>query len=159
MFERLTDDARHTVTQAAKLEARGLGSRTVEAEHLLLALADPRTPVGGLLAAHGLDHDGLVSVLELETDRSLAAVGVCASDFGLPGTPAASIGPIRFGSSTKRALARAVNVASGHGDRALTPAHLLAGILRAELGTVPRALAFAEVDRPALVVEVDRLLG
>ena len=41
----------------------------------------------------------------------------------------------------------------------LRPAHLLLGILRAEVGTVPRALALAGVDQAALTARVQDGLG
>jgi ATP-dependent Clp protease ATP-binding subunit ClpA len=159
MFERLDADARRAVIRAAEDEARRLGSATVEEEHLLLALAaDPATRAGGLLVDSGLDHDGLLAALERETERSLAAVGVRIGDFGLPEARVARRRKVRFATSAKRALARAVRLTSARGDRALTPAHLLVGILGAELGTVPRALDAAAVDRPGLVAAAERLL-
>jgi D-alanyl-D-alanine carboxypeptidase len=36
--------------------------------------------------------------------------------------------------------------------------HLLLGILRAEIGTVPRALALAGIDRAHLVLRVEQAL-
>lgn len=159
MFERLEPDTRRAVVRAAHDEARGLGSPTVEAEHLLLALADdPRTPAGGLLVERGLDHAGLVAALERETEQSLAAVGVALSDFVLAGRPPAMRRKTTFGTSAKQALARAVGLASARGDRTVSPGHLVVGILRAEIGTVPRALALAGVDRVALIGRVERLL-
>ena len=47
-------------------------------------------------------------------------------------------------------MQRATTVAKEHGDRYLRPTHLLLGVLAAEEGTVPRALAGAGVDRPDL---------
>jgi ATP-dependent Clp protease ATP-binding subunit ClpA len=143
---------------AAVDEARALGSATVEAEHLLLALAaDAASPAGGLLAQAGLDPDGVRAALERETERSLAAVGVRLADFALPDQPAAPRRAPAIAASAKRALERAVRVAAAGGERRVTGLHLLAGIVRAELGTVPRALDAAGVDRIALAVRVDRL--
>jgi ATP-dependent Clp protease ATP-binding subunit ClpA len=160
MFERLEPDARRAVVRAAYDEARALGSATVEEEHLLLALAaDPQTAAGGLLVDSGLDHDGVVAALEQEAERSLAAVGVALSDFGLADPPAAPRTKAGFATSAKRAIARAVGAASARGARAISPADLLVGILRAELGTVPRALDAAGVDRVGLLSRAERLLA
>ena len=93
MFERFTHDARRVVKSAETL-ASGLGSPTIEAEHLLLALADCQ-PV---LADVGLDHDGVLAALDEERVRSLLAVGISAADFDLP--PAPLTRP-RFAASSK----------------------------------------------------------
>ncbi len=45
-------------------------------------------------------------------------------------------------------MVRAVRAAEG--DRQIRPAHLLLGILGAQLGTVPRALQLAGVDQAEL---------
>ena len=67
MFEQLAVDARRVVVRAAEEEALALGSATVEAEHLLLALATDETgPVGRLLADAGLAHDGVIAALARE---------------------------------------------------------------------------------------------
>ena len=142
MFERFTQDARQVV-KAAETLARELGSPTIEAEHLLLALAD-REPV---LADAGLDHDGLLAALEAERDRSLVAVGISAADFDLPTAPVARP---RFAASSKRALERAVRAALARSDKRIAGGHILLGVLAAEAGTVPRALAVAGVDRVEL---------
>jgi ATP-dependent Clp protease ATP-binding subunit ClpA len=142
MFERFTRDARQVV-RAAETMARGLGSQTVEAEHLLLALADCQ-PV---LADVGLDHDGVLAALEAERDRSLLAVGISAGDFDLP--PAPLTRP-RVAASTKLALGRALRAAADRSDKRIAGGHILLGVLAAEAGTVPRALEIAGIDRTEL---------
>ncbi|HEY5195661.1 MAG TPA: Clp protease N-terminal domain-containing protein [Solirubrobacteraceae bacterium] len=159
MFERFDADARRVVVRAAYEEAQALGSASLEGEHLLLALAaDPSTGAGGLLVDSGLDHDGLVAALERETERSLAAVGIALSDYEPAARPAAGRRKASFATSSKRALARAVGVASARGDRVVSTAHLLVGILRGEIGTVPRALEAVGVDRVTLMIAAERLL-
>lgn len=159
MFERFVKDVRRVVVRAAEQEAQELGSVTVEAEHLLLALAaDEDSAVGQLLAGSGLDHDGLHAALERETERSLAAVGVALTDF-TPLRPTAPRRQPRFAASSKSALHRTVQIAASRKDGYITPPHLLVGILRADIGTVPRALAAAEIDRVELLTQAERLLG
>jgi len=141
MFERFSHDAREVV-KVAEAEARELGSPTIEAEHLLLALADR---VAALPAA-GLDHDGVLAALDAERDRSLAAVGVSASGFEpspLPSKP-------KFATSAKSALELALREALARGDKRILPGHVLLGVLRPQAGTVPRALQQAGVDRDEL---------
>jgi ATP-dependent Clp protease ATP-binding subunit ClpA len=142
MFERFTHDARRVV-KAAEAHASLLGSPTVEAEHLLLALAEFQ-PV---LAGFGLDHDGVVAALEEERERSLRAVGISVADFDLP--PAPLTRP-RMAASSKLALERAVRAAVARSHKRIAGGHLLLGVLAADAGTVPRALAIAGVDRQEL---------
>jgi D-alanyl-D-alanine carboxypeptidase len=160
MLERLEKDARRAVLRGAHDEAQALGSSAVEAEHLLLALAaDEHDPSGRLLAESGLGHDEVRVALEHETERSLAAVGVVLGDFTLPETPVAPRRRPRLAASAKRALERAARIAVGRRDRRITSSHLLLGVLRTDIGTVPRALAAAGVDREALAVRAERLLA
>jgi ATP-dependent Clp protease ATP-binding subunit ClpA len=158
MFERFGKDVRRAVVRAAEHEAQELGSPTVEAEHLLLALAAGGGPAARVLSASGLDHDGLREALEQETERSLAAVGVDASMYWLGEVSARPPRSTRFGASAKRALERAGKVAVARRDGHISAAHLLVGILRADLGTVPRALVAAEKDRDALLSRAEGLL-
>jgi D-alanyl-D-alanine carboxypeptidase len=157
---RITGEVRAAVLRAIQEQAPALGSPTVEAEHLLLALAADRAgPAGRLLAEVGLDPDGLRAALDHETERSLAAVGVRLADFALPDPPRAPRRPPKLATSAKTALERAVRVAAAHGDRHVAGAHLLLGVVRAELGTVPRALDAAGVDRVALATRAERLIA
>ena len=144
MFERLTRDARDVVRQSHE-EATGLRSPTVEAEHLLLALAAPRSgPTAEVLAGAGLDRAGVLTALDAELRRSLEAVGI---DAGLlEQAPPSGWRSPRWGQSAKLALERTVRVAEERRDRRLVPGHLLLAVLRAEAGTVPRALRGAGVD-------------
>jgi ATP-dependent Clp protease ATP-binding subunit ClpA len=161
MRESFAAEVHAVVVRAAEEEAGATGSPTLEAEHLLLALTSRRgDPATELLARSGLDHEGILAALDRETERSLAAVGVAAGDFALADTQIVPrrTGKPRFAASAKRSLERAVRVAAARGDRRITSAHLLLGILRAEAGTVPRALAAVGVDRFALAGEAERLL-
>jgi D-alanyl-D-alanine carboxypeptidase len=143
----------HAVLMRAGHEAREDGSKTIEAQHLLLAIAGEGAP---LLDAAGLDVQTLRGVLEREFEHSLSTVGVSAASYDLP---APSKGPMhpKMGASAKLAMERGVFTAGKKKD--LRPAHLLLGVLRAEVGTVPRALALAGVDRDSLVAGVERSLG
>ena len=159
MLERFVRDVRRVVVRAAEEEAQGLGSATVEAEHLLLALAaEEGSPAGRLLADSGLDHDAVLAALERETERSLAAVGVVLTDFAPLGSTAPRRKP-RFAASGKGALEQTLRVALDHKHRRITTAHLLVGILSADIGTVPRALEAVEVDRAQLLTRAERLLA
>src|SRR3979490_2442042 len=58
-------------------EAQRRGDTAVEAEHLLLALADDSDKeTAATLAAVGLDHAGVIRALRAERDASLEAAGV-----------------------------------------------------------------------------------
>jgi ATP-dependent Clp protease ATP-binding subunit ClpA len=147
MFERFTKDAR-AVVKTAQSEAGRLGSPTIEAEHLLLALADH--PV---LDKAGLDRAMLLHALDVETARSLAAVGVDVADFEIP-APRPVDSP-KFATSSKNALERTVKVALAHGDKRITNDHVLIALLSARAGTVPRALGAIDVDPVALRTAVE----
>ncbi|RZQ60108.1 Clp protease N-terminal domain-containing protein [Amycolatopsis suaedae] len=136
----------------AEREAVDGGSGTIEAEHLLLALAGEGGPViREALASTGLDHASILAALEREFDKSLAAVGVSRAAFDLP-RPTPRPGKPKLGASTKLALERGFALVPRKKD--LRPVHLLLGVLAAEAGTVPRALEVAEVDVPALRVRL-----
>jgi len=136
MFERFTSEARAAV-QRADDEARALGSRTVEAEHLLLAVSD----------TIGVDRGDLVDALEAELAASLSTVGV---QDAAPPPRATGLKP-KFGTSAKVALHGALANAMEIRDRRIGPEHIARGVLMAEYGTVPRTLDRAGIDRFALL--------
>ena len=138
-----------TMLDGATNEARLDGSTTVEAQHLLLAIAaDHGSAAGQLLASARLDRGAIREALDREFEHSLGAAGVATSAFGIPpATPDPQHVP-HPGASVRLALERGVTAAARQDPR---PAHLLIGILQAELGTVPRALALAGVDRADLM--------
>ncbi|MEU0563818.1 Clp protease N-terminal domain-containing protein [Nonomuraea sp. NPDC005983] len=147
----------NTIVERGADEARKDGSATVEAQHLLLAIAAERNPVTHqVLTSVGLDHQAIRDALDKEFEQSLGAAGVSLAAFGLPRpSPAPKRSP-NLGASAKLALERGLVSAAGKKD--LRPAHLLLGILLAEVGTVPRALAAAGVDRADLTARVRQTL-
>jgi ATP-dependent Clp protease ATP-binding subunit ClpA len=150
VFERFTKQAR-TVVKDAEAEARALGSPSVDAEHLLLALTRQdagTTAAGSALAEVGLDYEAALEALDSEREGSLLAVGITAGDFDVPIAPPAR--RPRFGASAKAALERALRVSLARADRRIEAGHVLLALLQAEAGTVPRALAQAGVDRDDL---------
>ena len=146
MFERFTQTAREAVREAADL-ARDMGNMTVEAEHLLLGVTRSDTPAARLLADAGLDEDGLREALVAETTRSLAAVGVTAD--GLQFSP--FVKTPKFGNSAKLVLERSLKIALARGDKHIGAEHITLAALQPAVGTVPRALACAGVDRAGLI--------
>ncbi|MBK7820837.1 MAG: hypothetical protein IPJ61_07085 [Tessaracoccus sp.] len=150
----LGQSARATLMGAA-VEAQRLGLATTEAEHLLLALAaEPLTPAGALLAEVGLDHAGTLAALKAERAHSLRAAGVdpAAAEHLRP--TRLPITKARWGSTLRDVINRGAHLArsSGRRDpRAFRQLDLLAGLLDLEYGTVPRALAYAGIDRERLL--------
>jgi len=138
-----------TVLTLAREEALRDGSATAEAHHLLLAVAGhPGAPAASVLASAGLDRAAIRQALDREFAQSLGAVGVSPSAFSLPpATPDPQRRP-HLGASIPLTLERATKAAAGTRPQ---PAHLLVGILQADVGTVPRALALAGVDRAGLL--------
>ncbi|GIM94918.1 Clp protease N-terminal domain-containing protein [Paractinoplanes toevensis] len=139
----------HILTTAAD-EARTDGTTTIEAHHLLLAIARDGSPA---LTAAGLDHTTIRTALDHEFTTSLAAAGVhLAGALPLPTTP--PTGSPQLGTTARTALER--GLATARRKRDCTPAHLLLGILLTPVGTVPRALDLAGIDRTALTDAVRR---
>jgi D-alanyl-D-alanine carboxypeptidase len=138
---------RSIVEQAAN-EASKDGSAAFEAQHLLLAIAAEREPTTrAILRSVGLDYRAIRHALHLEFEHSLKAAGMSLAAFALPepSSPNKHPGP---GASARLALER--GFASAGRKKDLRPAHLLLGITQAEVGTVPRALAMASIDRTDL---------
>lgn len=152
-------DAR-TIVRRAETEARTEGSRSIEAEHLLLALTRQHdTDAVRVLEAAGLDHDTLRDALEGQSREALAAAGVEIGDDVPPPRHVSDRRHLRMGQSGKLALQRALVASTKRGDRRLETSHLLVGILRAEHGTVPRALAQIHVDRQHLIASAEAALS
>ena len=148
MFERFSREARQVVKRSHE-EAAALGSPTIEAEHLLIALAGP----GSVLADAGLSRERLVAALDEEIEESLATIGFDAGPL-LDQAPRAESTRPRWGQSAKLALRRCLQVAEQRGERRLGPVHLLLAVLAAEAGTVPRVLRVAGVDPDDLMAAI-----
>jgi|BarGraNGADG00312_1021997.scaffolds.fasta_scaffold53417_2 ATP-dependent Clp protease ATP-binding subunit ClpA len=158
MFERFPRSSRR-VLQRARDEAAVLGSPKLEAEHLLLALTRDEDPVvRQVLATARLEHDALRQALEAQDEAALASIGVSRTAFALPPNRPLTRTP-GWSTSSKQALIRAKTVAAARHDGHIEPPHLLLAVLRAEAGTVPRALAFAGVDRIGLAVQTETALA
>jgi D-alanyl-D-alanine carboxypeptidase len=144
------------ILERGSQEAEQDGSSTLEAHHLLLAIAaDPEPSTHTVLARAGLDYRALRDALDREYAQSLSAAGVSLAAFDLPpaGRPASAKSRRRKpGNSMKLALVRGFGTVTRKRD--LRPAHLLLGILQAPVGTVPRALALAGVDQGELIQRV-----
>ena len=134
------------------VEAKQDAANVIEAEHMLLALAaNSDSDAARLLKEFGLDHERLAAALHEEHRQTLAVVGMQATDTKLGEATELDCSPT-LGTSAKTAVRRAL-IGSRHNRRRarLRGTDLLAGILEAELGTVPRALAIAGIDRIALL--------
>jgi ATP-dependent Clp protease ATP-binding subunit ClpA len=143
------------ILDRAGREARADRSTAIEAQHVLLAIAArPETPPGQVLASAGLDHRAVREALDREFEHSLNAAGVSRAGVELP-PPSDDPGRVtQLGASVRLAMERGVAGV----PRDPQPAHLLLGILQAQVGTVPRALALAGVDRAGLAVRVRQTL-
>ena len=147
----VTWEITQTVVQQFQIEAKQDGAKFIEAEHMLLALAaDKESDAARLLSEFGVDHERLASALHEEHHRTLAFAGIDAPAQRLA-QPTEVKSSLSLGTSAKAAVRRAL-LGSHHDRRArLRSTNLLAGILEAELGTVPRALAIAGIDRAAII--------
>ena len=141
-----------------EVEAKRDWAELIEAEHMLLALAaDSEGDAAKLLNESGLDHARLLSTFQEEHRRTLAFAGMSVPTTELVEATAVE-SRLSFGTSAKTALRRALLATRGDHRRRprLRGTDLLMGILQAELGTVPRALAIAGVDRAALLSSTRR---
>jgi ATP-dependent Clp protease ATP-binding subunit ClpA len=147
----------HTIIEQARPHASRDGSATIEAQHLLLAVAAQEgTTAHQVLTSVGLGQQAVRGALDREFEHSLRAAGVSLAAFDLP-QPSSDPRPSpRVGASAKLALERGVAAATRKKD--LQPAHLLLGILEARVGTVPRALALAGIDQADLTARVRQAL-
>jgi ATP-dependent Clp protease ATP-binding subunit ClpA len=144
-------DVRTILVRSAREAARRDGSRTVEAEHVLLALAAMEgNPAARLLADAGLTADAIRAALDREWEQSLAIAGI-AVRIGL--LPQASMDHSRdpqIGESVRLLLKRAMDAHPKAAGTRIGSVRILAGILDTERGRVARALQTAGVDRAAL---------
>ena len=147
----MSTDVRSILVRAARVEARRDGSRTIEAEHVLLALAGEHdSEAAQLLAEVGLTEDAIRSALNREWEQSLAVAGIEVRTGSLPeATPERGRDP-QMGESTKLLLHRAMEAEPKPGGGRLGPMRILVGLLATERGRVARALDAAGVDRAAL---------
>ena len=147
----VTWEVGQAVVQQSEVAARQDGAKFIEAEHMLLALAsDPESDAARLLSESGVDHERLAAALRDERQRTLAFAGFKVAEQRPPEVTEVE-SPLSLGTSAKAAIRRAL-VGSRHDHRArLRSTDLLAGILEAELGTVPRALAIAGIDRAEII--------
>jgi D-alanyl-D-alanine carboxypeptidase len=136
------------VLDDARREARDDRSPTVEPQHLLLAVAASDEPsTRRVFASVGLDHAAVRAALDRKFERSLAAAGVSVATGDVPHPSQARERSPQVSSSFRLVMERAVGAARTEAPR---PLHLLLGIIGAPVGTVPRALALAGIDRAAL---------
>ena len=146
------------ILEQAAREAQLDRSTTIEAQHVLLAIAkQPEATPGDVLLSAGLDHRAIRAALDREFEHSLSAAGVSLASFELPRPTSAPERATSLGASVKQALGRGVDGIRRGKD--LQPAHLLLGILQAEVGTVPRALALSGIDRAELLRRVRQTLS
>lgn len=135
----------------AVLEAQRRNAALVEAEHLLLALTvAAESPARQALEQAGVDTATVESALITERARSLRAVG-CDAEYADPAITAPRVARPRWGASAKDALTRTNRVAGAHRRQRSNDVDLLAALFSLELGTLPRALELAGIDRQAIV--------
>lgn len=138
-------------------ETRCRGDVGVAPEHLMLAIAAETDSIAAdVLADFGLDHDALDRALDVETARSLAVVGIDGLDSALlASTSRPDTARPSWVSSTREVFRRA-QIAGGRRRGRSVELDVLYGIVTANVGTVPRALEYAGIDRDALIGRVER---
>ena len=147
MFERFVRDAKYAALEATSVAA-GLGSGTIEAEHLLISISSGTSKAAYALRDVGLEPQELRDAIQRDFERSLAKVGIDVSGVDIPANCRRT--KPRWGTSAKQGMERAVVEAKRRGDKKIGCEHLLRGLLAAEHGTVPRVLAAEGIDRDEL---------
>jgi len=148
-------DVRAVLVRYARREAQLDGSSTIEAEHVLLGLAELEgSTTARLLTEAGLSRDEIKAALDREWEQSLAVAGVRIEVDQLPTPSPDPERRPRIGESAMRSLKRAMDTASALGDGRIGAAHMLLGVLDTKLGRVARALDLAGIDRAALRARV-----
>ncbi len=143
MFERFAAEARDVVRRAERRAVRA-GDGAIDAEHLLLALAEMAdTSAGRVLAAVGVDDEVLAHAVARDEMELLRAVGVTAEPRGA--RPVVGRRP-RFTPASKRALENALRAAIDRGERRIETRHVLLGLVRPPVGRVDRVLVHAGTD-------------
>src|SRR5215210_2641541 len=104
MFQRFAADARRVAVEANSVAA-GLGSPSVEAEHLLVSLAAGNDPAGHALRDAGLDPAEVREAIRRDFERVLGRVGIDASGIDLDSRCRRT--KPRWGASAKQSLERA----------------------------------------------------
>lgn len=139
---------------AAQAEAHILGAKAIEAEHLLLAIANqPDTPAGETLHRFGLPYERLIELIGGERARSLAFIGIDPAEYGLAARPQSS-GKLPLATSSKQVLSKVVHDANWQRSK-LNVSELLRAIVSVQAGTVARLLAMARVDRADLLTQLE----
>ena len=153
MFEKFSRDAKHVVVVALGAAQR-LGAEQVEAEHLLLALAEGSTPAARAIAEAGIDADAITATIEADLVAMLGVVGVPPSIVdAVPAAP--RVDRPDFGVHAKRALEQAWREVLRRKERRIGPEHVLLGLLHAPSPTVARLLARLDVEPARLAALVD----
>ncbi|HEY2597998.1 MAG TPA: Clp protease N-terminal domain-containing protein [Candidatus Dormibacteraeota bacterium] len=151
-------DTALVVVRQFVVEAKQEAAKFVEAEHMLLTLAtDEESDACKVLNESGLTYQQLMAALREERRRTLAFAGVEPLDEHQ--TAATELDrPLTLGTSAKVAIKRAMIASRDRRPHRphIHSTHLLLGILQAELGTVPRTLAIAGVDRARLMARTKR---
>jgi ATP-dependent Clp protease ATP-binding subunit ClpA len=150
----------HSIILSAKEEACAEGSRTIEAEHILLALSSQKgSKAQEILESSGLDHEAIRDALNCEFEKSLLAVGIQLEDSEFTSRSRNPDFQPRFAQSAKLAVHRAAALESKRIAPHLEPIHLLFGVLDAKDGTVPRILEIVGVDLGELRKRVEEALS
>ncbi|OLT53486.1 hypothetical protein BJF88_11350 [Cellulosimicrobium sp. CUA-896] len=166
MFERFAADARSAVIDAQEI-ARRRGARSIEAVHLLLAVAEQDGPAARALGATGVTApalDRLATATEsadaLDRD-ALAALGIdldavrarTDATFGAGALERAGRrrrrGHLRFTTEAAKALERSLREAIDLRSRSIDTGHVLLALLRADGTTAQRTLVAALTEAGA----------
>src|SRR5687767_1497237 len=123
MFDRFTKEATAVVMRADR-QANALGAKTIEAEHILLAIAEyPIGPAGQALAKYDITEERVRAALDQEFADAVAVAGG-----QLPTIHTSSSSKLRWGPSAKLALERGLTESVYRGEKEIKTEQLLLGV-------------------------------
>ncbi len=127
ILNKFTSHLKHTLQQAASL-ALELGNRYIDPEHLLFGLAESKGGIAfEILSRSGFDVGRLKTSIRERNDIASAA-------------PRLAVGDLRFSLPAKRALEKAVLIASQYEHKYVGTEHLLWGILEINDTTIEKVI-------------------
>jgi ATP-dependent Clp protease ATP-binding subunit ClpA len=151
MFNRFAKSAR-LIVHRSQQEARALGARSIEPEHLLVSLAagPDDDPAARALADAGLDAPVIREALDADVADALDRIGIPREVVAAIGRPQTTTGNLRFGPGAKQVLANTLRAAAERDEREVNSRQLLLGVLQTPSPTIDRLLERAGTDRARL---------
>lgn len=155
MINRFGTAAKAAIERAATV-AMNVGAPRIDAEHLLLALAEGNDSTAATaLRTVGISASDIDDALDREFQDSLIGVGVSAEHRRPYRRTSGANKRSPMGQSAKLAIERALEIAQSKEERVVTDGHLLLAITGTDAGLIPRLLAELGINTAQIHEAVD----